>query len=1267
MQLNDKTEVSLQCTNEIAGAIRRLNDGDMDAAFLHLGKILEVVAKHYYKHCRSEGCWSEDDPLGEREKEVLKEFKTYKPFDELTLGDLMRFYEHYKVLDGIEHRSGLILEHTRYLTQDKQFVILRNDAIHRRLGDAEMETRHYVQLTTNMLHELGYIHPESVQGNLFPNYYQMLRRKLLKKAQLHRQQNGSNILEPEATGNMKIVREIIPCMYRLSSKGEVNEKVEVDELTSGEGHLLLCGDGGAGKSTILHYLCDQNPDDTGCMPDVSCYEPIPILIYLKHVNQRKDGNYLASHIKDVYQIDLVKEMDELDLLCKEQRKSGGGKDPKHRPFIMLLLDGYNELMLTENEKKVLIEELKHLAGMDVKIIMTSRASEVSIDMKRFFTRLMLQGLDHDAVISYLSSAEVQLDQEKIQALAKNPKTMDLLRNPFTLTIYAEGEKLSDRYKGMYKKLQMKDPNSTGEILWNYIELSVVYDKILQLYVGKPKIQELCFFGIKGVLPKLAWDMASTGAFELTNEEASVKIREYYQSINQKKQTKKQEFEMDAILNFLTKSTCLLVGDDWAKDGIGFRHQHYRDFFAAMYIATDEQGNENNINALANKLDQDLLPFEVRRFLGEILGEHDLGTKEKNTKLCSILARGRVTECGIFNISEIHKALKVFDLNNYTAVDFTCINLNELETEMITTFIGGILKDVTADGMIKQYLGPAQGQSKDDLQQLLLRLINVSLISMSNSDPDTIKEIYQIWFDWLCGLYRQGLEMLLSAAGQLGPSRILSLVLQRRNKKSGAGNGAILHSIAGLLDTSRGASANSFQVRLVKRVLRNERLARYIAGFPLAYMSRAIEKRLNRANLLVGEEVCLGAFTEIKKKKTGLRRINRMLEWPASNVDLPGLAKTIYGIAVLDDLTSTYVIFVLSFCLIQSPEETFNLIRQVYDLSLEENDRRKRRMAQFRVYSSLNYCVQESRLRKEHDRYQVFFREQFRPIMNQICDQVVADLISGTTYEGYPYYFPLGVLNEFDIAIGDHYTENAVMDNITDKEGRLNCNLLKKILLDLSCVAANTFFNQWPEYRERAYLFLENLIEKILPSNSSAPAPSVQSYLDAHDKEIGESPIHAMQESLAILSYVYPQKTAEWLNKIIDKYPDGTSNRKCLMSLANKIEQQKRSCFQTLHRPGPAGGPDEPEQNPKMNDKHTVTGYINNCKSSWLFADLANNVMINFEQVRTTMREKVFENLLDNANSYSMHPARFFKYLLLELFAYLNDKAISETRVTGGKS
>jgi WD40 repeat protein len=385
-------------------------------------------------------------------------------------------------------------------------------------------------------------------------------------------------------------------------------------------HAVIVGEGGMGKTVSLVRLWETLLDQ--CSGGLK--GPVPVFIPLHEYNNPRlsKGDFIAAMIAKHYLDDSVPTAEVRKLLQGWQTGNGGAV-----PAVVLLLDGFNEITV---EKRDLLLELQDLLehAHGVQIVVTSRFDMRFHQQWGDFNLLRLQKLEPHRVERYL--AERGLD------CPAPGRLMDLVANPMMLTLYAAAcEVVKEHRDAVYCKFK-EVVESPGELLWNFMEAQVA--KLPERLQRDQEEMALYSFLLKFLLPALGYEMEKAGLFSFTAEQLNGHVDEYRARFG------REDFfeafpEFARYIRSLRLGVCADINDqierrEYLKDllveklsllveseGVyGFLHQDFRDFFAAVHVL-NEMVMGVKVTQVPGLLRQGVLSFFVRRFLGEIQGEH----------------------------------------------------------------------------------------------------------------------------------------------------------------------------------------------------------------------------------------------------------------------------------------------------------------------------------------------------------------------------------------------------------------------------------------------------------------------------------------------------------------------------------------------------------------------------------------------------------------------------------------------------------------------
>lgn len=242
------------------------------------------------------------------------------------------------------------------------------------------------------------------------------------------------LLEKQLVINEEILPTIISSPSELSSGPlftsteadgkEFSIKDGIEELwLTGRYHAVLLGEGGMGKTvTLLHIWKNLLEGDS-----------VPIFLNLNEYNTASETERQGFIIKRIVQRYLLGG----DIWTTSEKETKGlvqllnADQYKQRPRIILLLDGFNEITVPDQQRRLLSRELEELLGKkSISIITTSREKITSITDRWVseFQTLILQALEQEKAEVYLQSHKIEYPDE--------PKLRQILQNPMMLTLYA---------------------------------------------------------------------------------------------------------------------------------------------------------------------------------------------------------------------------------------------------------------------------------------------------------------------------------------------------------------------------------------------------------------------------------------------------------------------------------------------------------------------------------------------------------------------------------------------------------------------------------------------------------------------------------------------------------------------------------------------------------------------------------------------------------------------------------------------------------------
>ena len=454
----------------------------------------------------------------------------------------------------------------------------------------------------------------------------------------------------------------------------------LEALKVTEGHLYLIGQGGIGKTTALMRIMEmayQNkvysetaqipifvelsraPDTDGKLYDGTGSTFIRRAVYQQVRRDRKVkqvAERAVEEVEDVFSIDPETVVEPVNDLFTQKTPA---------PEYLLLLDGLNEVSRTEVNGHYpvitrIIQEIQWLMTNcpNVRVILTSRTDEEAV-FHEGMTRLYLSEIKRETIADYLTRNGQT--PEETAALLEDEKLAETLGVPLFLTLYAtlkDTRNVTSRgeiFRTLFHEREEGLGTYTVQGRAARVEQDVAESASLQSSLRvTAKMQS---FMLDFLLPEIAWEMerrevfyleeyeieeiitpvlTGTGDKDICGKHGRMLFEKYREGDSARAHTKKTAKQLMELGNEdpeeateLVIDTCLLsLGILQANNGkYGFLHHHIRDYFAAvrnvnslrMAVYLGEHGGPA-MDCLKDWRDRPVSP-EVRRFVGEILGEH----------------------------------------------------------------------------------------------------------------------------------------------------------------------------------------------------------------------------------------------------------------------------------------------------------------------------------------------------------------------------------------------------------------------------------------------------------------------------------------------------------------------------------------------------------------------------------------------------------------------------------------------------------------------
>jgi len=426
-------------------------------------------------------------------------------------------------------------------------------------------------------------------------------------------------------------------------------------------HNILIGEGGMGKTTTCMRLWTQ------------CLEQNMQVFYVPLCDYNSTNNTIQSYITDVYGV--------------EEHNYNRLMDEKN---IVLLLDGFNEIKFEYHQN--FLTELRKIANKQAQILITSRTDDVLISKTDGFTKLFFEPLTTETIDKWLTKHWTK----NIEDPNITPELYEVLRNPMMLKIYAPT--LNDQKKSTATNFNFfKNPNTRGEIIWNFLEHQI---KKMTLHEEQKGFTKILF---RHLLPYIAYKIESTNEFDFTTAQLEKYVDEFVEYIeNYYKKFDALISYRGAIQDFLKKDNKTEYLLDLCKDNFSiikqrtqgntdksyiFIQQYFRDIFSTTHIKNQMILKDKSV--FINRV----LPIHIYQMLCEILQEHKVenlfehkyewvtpsGVVSELRQYLKCFKNGndREAQTGVFNALQIIDYARKCDLSNedFSALDLRRCSLN----------------------------------------------------------------------------------------------------------------------------------------------------------------------------------------------------------------------------------------------------------------------------------------------------------------------------------------------------------------------------------------------------------------------------------------------------------------------------------------------------------------------------------------------------------------------------------------------------------------
>lgn len=381
----------------------------------------------------------------------------------------------------------------------------------------------------------------------------------------------------------------------------------INNMQSDNLNVLITGLGGCGKSFSLISVATQilKPYMNAISNNIdNKVGAIPVYIPLNSLlsNASDIEDYIIKQLADCQSVRYQTAENQL----LEWKKSLA--DNKNSQYILLMLDGWNEIVSSEQQSKILTDIQRLQYNNAYRMVITSRynlSNTFSSSMGTVTTKFAsfkMNDLEDNIIISHVKKCltekgktENELKIIKNELKDKKGKVKAIYRKPMGLVMFCAIHTNRDfgNMKGFFSQV-----NTLGELLHNFMFcIKNAYNS------NDTKIYEkfLCYLG---------YQMNIEGVFTITKAD----FERYCKDFSKKYNYNNINIQNSRLVNDVTKRQDIGISQ------ISFNHQNYRDYFAASFMKEIIfSGDIDEINAKIG-IDKKI-PYEVLTILSELIGEY----------------------------------------------------------------------------------------------------------------------------------------------------------------------------------------------------------------------------------------------------------------------------------------------------------------------------------------------------------------------------------------------------------------------------------------------------------------------------------------------------------------------------------------------------------------------------------------------------------------------------------------------------------------------
>lgn len=446
--------------------------------------------------------------------------------------------------------------------------------------------------------------------------------------------------------------KLFPSAHPIQSRyiTETSDQLsDVSKFYQDQGHLLLIGEGGIGKTTSLLKAWKD------LLENYEQYRIIPFYIPLNEANSVSLTNFIESYLQETYDVNISEISDRrIDFT------------------IMFLLDGFNEISDRLNQVEISKEIKRYCKKPNFRLIMTSRFDFSNMFLLENVQRYNILPLDENIIREYLKSENITQTEIPYSVIA----------NPMMLTLFANMCKIKESISESIS-LPFTENNSKGELLSNFVFCQIgkgfSFEKISNAYH--------LYIALLVVSPYIAHMIETQGIFVFSLSKIRDYVKEAIENCSEEKMrflfgrdlfslSGYEPFLWDGKQEMVTTIVKILLEDlaIMQADGqyVSFRHQHFRDFFSAWFILNDAVISAEKAQ-IPPTLSTRILPDYIACFIGDCTHDYQNTNKmdESNVlyRLTKLLVGNSSNEAQLL-LNNIVNIQKIARNNNMSTADLS---------------------------------------------------------------------------------------------------------------------------------------------------------------------------------------------------------------------------------------------------------------------------------------------------------------------------------------------------------------------------------------------------------------------------------------------------------------------------------------------------------------------------------------------------------------------------------------------------------------------